>query len=103
MSKVYYCVCIISRCEQGDLTGKHGQLDISPDGDDRPTYTYVDSNLQLAGDTTSKKLKSCDYKIRTVKPLLGLKGARNSDLSISHITGHIHCTAHSISETQLLV
>ena len=42
------------RCESGDLTGKHGQLDISPDGSDRPTYTYVDSNVQLTGDFTSE-------------------------------------------------
>ncbi len=37
------------RCESGDLTGKHGQLSLMSDGEDRPFYTYVDSNLHLTG------------------------------------------------------
>lgn len=37
------------RCESGDLSNKHGQLRIAPDTNNRPTFTYVDSNLQLSG------------------------------------------------------
>ena len=42
------------RCESGDMGGKHGRLDLSPDGASRPTYTYVDSNLQLTGSSSSE-------------------------------------------------
>ena len=35
------------RCENGDLTGKHGELTISPLGASRNTYAFIDSNLQL--------------------------------------------------------
>ena len=36
------------------MVGKHGRLDITPNGPTRPTYTYVDSNLQLTGNFTGK-------------------------------------------------
>ena len=35
------------RCENGDLTGKHGELNIGPLGASRNTYAFIDSNLQL--------------------------------------------------------
>ena len=35
------------RCENGDLTGKHGELSIGPLGASRNTYAFIDSNLQL--------------------------------------------------------
>lgn len=53
VSGVCMCMCMC-RCESGDLTGKHDQLNISPDGASRPTFTYVDSNVQLSGNSTSK-------------------------------------------------
>jgi Cu/Zn superoxide dismutase len=38
------------RCESGDMSGKHDQLEIAAGPDpNRPTYSYVDSNLELGG------------------------------------------------------
>ncbi|CAI8031417.1 hypothetical protein GBAR_LOCUS17832 [Geodia barretti] len=38
------------RCESGDMTGKHGQLEIATFSDkNRPTFSYVDNNLELGG------------------------------------------------------
>ena len=42
------------RCQAGDLSGKHGQLQISSDVSNRATYTFVDPNLQLSGASSSK-------------------------------------------------
>ena len=38
------------RCESGDLSNKHGQLQISALVRDRKTYTFVDNNLALSGE-----------------------------------------------------
>ena len=48
------------RCESGDLSGKHGNLDLSQGIASRKTYTYVDANLNLWGPTnyTSASLTS---------------------------------------------
>ena len=44
VSPIAFC-----RCQAGDLSGKHGQLDLYSDVSNRPTYTFVDPNLQLMG------------------------------------------------------
>ena len=43
------------RCESGDLSNKHGQLEFSPLSPTRKTYTYIDPNLQLKGSFGSKQ------------------------------------------------
>ena len=43
------------RCKSGDMTGKHGQLTIASFGDNnRPTYSFIDSNLELGGAYSSE-------------------------------------------------
>ena len=37
------------RCESGDLSGKHGVLNIDPASNERETVTYTDPNLHLYG------------------------------------------------------
>ena len=37
------------RCESGDLSNKHGQLNIDPGTSDRESVTYTDSNLNIFG------------------------------------------------------
>ena len=37
------------RCESGDLSNKHGQLNIDPGTSDRKSVTYTDSNLNIFG------------------------------------------------------
>ena len=37
------------RCESGDLSGKHGVLNIDPPTLERESVTYTDSNLNLFG------------------------------------------------------
>ena len=37
------------RCESGDLSGKHGKLNIGPPSSRRESVTFVDSNLNLFG------------------------------------------------------
>lgn len=45
-----------TRCESGDMSGKHGQLVIASGSDqNRPTFTYIDNNLELGGTYSSKQ------------------------------------------------
>ena len=37
------------RCRSGDLSGKHGQIQISPPSASRSSVTYTDNNLHLWG------------------------------------------------------
>ena len=49
-----YSTWYVCRCQAGDLSGKHGQLELYSDVSDRPTYTFVDPNVQLSGLYSSK-------------------------------------------------
>ena len=55
-SCLYYVLVqfFIFRCESGDLSGKHGRLRISSEGASRQTFAYIDPNIQLTGNTSSK-------------------------------------------------
>ena len=46
---VVFNILSISRCQAGDLSGKHGLLELYSDVSSRPTYTFVDPNVQLSG------------------------------------------------------
>ena len=52
------------RCENGDLTGKHGELIIEPLGASRNTYAFIDPNLQL--DQTYKSKTNQVAKVITM-------------------------------------
>ena len=44
-----FFLTLMSRCQAGDLSGKHGELELYSDVSSRPTYTFVDPNVQLSG------------------------------------------------------
>ena len=46
------------RCESGDLSGKHGKLNLGPGTASRKTYTYIDTNLNLWGDSADYSSES---------------------------------------------
>ena len=51
---MYYVIHGSYRCESGDLSNKHGKLQISAAVQNRKTYTYVDNNLALTSNYSSK-------------------------------------------------
>lgn len=49
------------RCRSGNLSGKHGQLQINPPSASRSSVTYTDSNLHLWGTANYSSKRSTNH------------------------------------------